>query len=58
MCDFWQNLYNDVAKQGCNVFLAPSAGAGNTVDWISMHSSIRCQLAPDETVILLHPLYR
>ena len=34
-----QNLYNDVAKQGCNVFLAPSAGAGNTVDWVSMHSS-------------------
>ena len=25
-----QNLYDDVAAQGCNVFLAPSAGAGNT----------------------------
>ena len=25
-----QNLYDDVAAQGCNVFLAPSACAGNT----------------------------
>ena len=33
-----QNLYDDVAAQGCNVFLAPSAGAGNTTDWVTMHS--------------------
>lgn len=31
------NMYHAVAAQGCNVFLAPSAGAGHIQDWITLN---------------------